>query len=552
MTNETASNSQPSNPWIVRTTTGLVKGHAENGVTAFRGIPYAEKPIGDRRFRRAEPIAPWEGVFNAATSGDACSQYRPARKSAGNWEGTEDCLWLNVVVPRPAHSPGTDAPAIDPEANRPVVVYFHGGSNIHGSANKPLLSGEYFTQAIDCVYVAVNYRVGIFGQLALGEGTHTPDDMDTNAGHSDLLTALRWIHDNARVFGGDPDRVTIMGESSGGSMVTSLLATPSAKGLFSAAIAQSPAPMIAHTRANAKYWTDFAARWLQRMRAEESLPLDQRAPVRQAPPELSDEELQAATADLLTAEHAILGRLSDEMVRFHADNPISKAGPFAPVIDGDLLPQHPLTPGAMMDVPLLIGSNRNEYDMMHLEPKSSSIQYERSRTFAHAISGSAAHATDILERHYGGPKSRKLKGRFFGDALFTGPSWYLAQHHPSHRAWVYRLDTTTPFLRYTGMGAVHALDLPILFQRYDQDKGRIAILLGGRDEMRATSVAMQSRWRQFVHSHDPGFDPYSLGFATQVFDAHFPTGEQTIYDPQPELREAWAQVQWDKQEETLD
>ena len=75
MITETSANSQPANPWIVRTTTGLIKGHAETGVTAFRGIPYAEKPTGERRFRRAEPIAPWEGVFNAATSGDACSQY---------------------------------------------------------------------------------------------------------------------------------------------------------------------------------------------------------------------------------------------------------------------------------------------------------------------------------------------------------------------------------------------------------------------------------------------------------------------------------------------
>ncbi|MDC7104163.1 carboxylesterase family protein [Corynebacterium falsenii] len=567
--------------WIINTTTGPVKGHAETGVAAFRGIPYAAPPVGELRFRRAQPIEPWEEVFHADASGHPCPQYHAgSRRSEGTWEGDEDCLWLNVVVPRDTANDAADAAdstVIDTDAKRPVVVYIHGGSNVHGSAASPMLSGEYFATSIDCVYVGVNYRVGILGQMSLGYGTYTSDDMDTNPGHSDLVTAIRWVHDNAAAFGGDPGRITIMGESSGGSMVSALLATPQLEGIISAGIAQSPAATIVHTPTTVGPWVDFAARWYQRMVDEKDVPPAKRAPVNTAPPELDGPALKKATEALLQADAKMLGQLSDELVRYQADNPESTAGPFAPLVDGDLLPRHPLEPGAMLDVPLLVGSNRNEYDMMRLEAKPSSMQLRRSQTFAGLFAAAADAASDaasdtaadkasddsstdaaaqasaatadlgprglqILREHYKDGRSRSMVGRFFGDAIFTAPAWRMASNHPSGHAWVYRLDTTTPFLRLSGIGSMHALDLPILFQRYDLDKGRVALLLGGRDDFRITTAAMHNRWRRFIHHRDPGFDPYCHGYATQIFDSKIPGGERTEYDPQSSLRQAWEKV----------
>lgn len=525
------------NPWIVETTSGPIKGHKENGVVAFRGIPYAEAPIGALRFKRAQPKKPWSEVFHADSSGPFAPQYRPEpRKTGGTRFGNPDCLWLNVVVPEQGAERG---PVFNPEANRPIVVWIHGGSNVHGSAAQPIFSGEYFAADMDCVYVAVNYRVGFLGQLAVREGSFGPEGAETNLGHSDLIAAIRWIHANAAVFGGDASRITIMGESSGGSMVNALLATPSLEGIIRGAISQSPAGNIVHSPQHAREWTDLAARWFRRMTQEQSLPVKERTKVRVSPPELSRAELQQATEEMLQADALALGQLSDELVRYQAANPHSISGPFAPVIDGDLLPQHPLAPGATLDIPLLTGTNMNEYDMMRLEPNPRRVQRKRAQNFARVH---GRHGMEILEKHYSAATSRLMTGRFFGDSIFTAPTWQLARNHTPGKAWLYRLDTTTPFLRRSGMGTVHALDLPLLFRRYREDKGRIALLFGGRKSFKATTAAMHERWRAFIHEGDPGFAPYSADFSTLIFDAKFPRAEELQQDPQSELRRAWANV----------
>lgn len=525
------------NPWVVNTSSGPIKGHKENGVVAFRGIPYAEPPIGPLRFKRARPIAPWTEVYHADRSGPFCAQYRPApKKTGGRRFGSEDCLWLNVVVPDANAKAGE---VFNREAHRPIVVWIHGGSNVHGSAAQPMFSGEYFASSMDCVFVAVNYRVGILGQLAVGEGTYGPDNVETNPGHSDLIAAIQWIHSNAAAFGADPDRLTIMGESSGGSMVNALLATPSLRDIVRGAISQSPAGNMVHSRRHAKEWTDRAARWFYRLEREQRLPVKERTRVRVDPPELSSAALREATQAMLTADAAILGQLSDELVRYQAANPHSIPGPFAPLIDNDLLPRHPLAPGATLDIPLLTGTNLNEYDMMRLEPNPRRVQRQRANNFARVH---GERGMEILEKHYASASSRLMTGRFFGDSIFTAPTWQLARNHAPGKAWLYRLDTTTPFLRRAGIGSMHALDLPILFRRYREDKGRVALLMGGREDLHATSVAMHDRWRAFIHDGDPGFAPYSTDFSTLIFDATLPRAEQLQTDPQSELRQAWERV----------
>ncbi|WP_296107110.1 carboxylesterase family protein [uncultured Corynebacterium sp.] len=521
--------------WIVETTTGPVKGHAETGVVAFRGIPYAQPPRGDLRFRRARPVEPWIEPLIANHPGDYCAQYR--NKSVG-WVGSEDCLWLNIVVPNTAaRSDQRQSHMINRDARRPIVVYFHGGSNVHGSANEPLLTGQYFAQAMDAVVVAVNYRVGIVGQLSLNYsagtgavGTESATRADSNPGLSDLVMAIRWVHDNVEAFGGDPARITIMGESSGGAMVTALTVVPELRGIIAGAIAQSPPVAMVHSPA-------AAGRWADRARAEN--------------PDLND--ISAMQLAHLTER---LNVINDDYLEF--------SGPFAPTVDGDLMTRHPLavpqptsrdersnersnepdeegreksrddgTPAA--NIPLLIGTNADEYVVMRWERMSTRAQRARIRRFAQSIGG---RAPDILAEYYRGGRTRAECGRFAGDALFLASSLQLASRWPQGKAWMYRLDLTTPSLRLSGLGATHALDLPLLFERYDSGKGPDALYLGGYDQMRATSVVMQTRWKNFIHCGNPGFRPLSDRFATQIFNA----GENTVEDPSGELRRAWADV----------
>ncbi|TYR17636.1 carboxylesterase family protein [Corynebacterium urealyticum] len=529
----------PGDFWTVQTTTGAVKGHAETGTAAFRGIPYAQPPIGSRRFRRAEPIEPWEGTFEARADGEYCYQFR---NKATGWIGSEDCLWLSVVVPRgtargnnttnadsatdvdtatdaePATGADT-APArinkehaIDATARRPIAVHLHGGSNVHGSAADPQRSGEHFAQATDSIYVGVNYRLGMFGQLFFGEG-FDDERIDTNAGLSDIIEALKWIQANARAFGGDPERITIFGESSGGAMVTALMTSPALEGVIAGAIAQSPAGAMVHTPENAKYWREQAMVELARIRGL----VDKEKAKAEAKSKDTDKHKDAGTGaepapatgglsvdDLFDATATELGEITEALVAHNLRYAPGVSGPFAPIVDGDLLPKHPLAKGAQRDLPLLVGYNRDEYRLMRWEPLRTKHQWSRTV----ALAGHVSTDVDELLQHYKGVQRRSAVGEFTGHAIFVAPAYLLAEQHPTGKVWFYRLDMTTPSLELSGMGATHALDLPLLFRRVDTSRGKLALALGGAKQMNRTSEAMLRRWRAFLHDLDPGFERY--------------------------------------------
>lgn len=218
----------------VRSDRGLVEGlaTADNAITVFRGIPYAAPPVGDLRWRPPKPALPWKGVLKADHFSRSCMQ--AAASSLGPWteeymdqnERSEDCLYLNVWTG------GTSG-------KRPVFLWIHGGAFDQGSTSVALYNGEALARK-GIVVVTINYRLGAFGffahpELTLESGTHSSG----NYGLLDAVAALRWVKANIAAFGGDPDRVTIAGQSAGASAVHALLASPLAKGLFHAAIAQS-------------------------------------------------------------------------------------------------------------------------------------------------------------------------------------------------------------------------------------------------------------------------------------------------------------------------
>ncbi len=215
---------------LVETAKGLLRGITEGSIAVFRGIPYAKPPIGTLRWRPPQEFPAWTGERDATEFGAPCPQpvVPPPFGVSSQW--SEDCLTLNIWTPATAFKDGR---------KRPVLFWIHGGAFLIGAGSQPLYEGSHLA-ALDAVVVTINYRMGALGFLAHPSlSAEQPGGPLGNYGLLDQIAALRWVHDNIAQFGGDTDNVTIMGESSGGVSVTSLMISPLAKGLYSKAIAQS-------------------------------------------------------------------------------------------------------------------------------------------------------------------------------------------------------------------------------------------------------------------------------------------------------------------------
>ncbi len=209
-------------PHVVKVTGGAIVGSEDGRLNEYLGVPFAAPPLGDLRWRPPQPVVAWEGVRATRAFSPACAQ-------TATWISnpkSEDCLYLNIWAPKEAKG-------------LPVIVWIHGGAMDSGAAAVPVQNGANLAKR-GAVVVTVNYRLGIFGFYASPElSAESPEHVSGNQGVLDQIAALRWVRTNIAAFGGDPDRVTIMGNSSGGESVALLVASPLAKGLFQRAIAES-------------------------------------------------------------------------------------------------------------------------------------------------------------------------------------------------------------------------------------------------------------------------------------------------------------------------
>src|ERR1700739_3689903 len=386
---------------VVETTHGPVRGTDDGPIRTWKGIRYAAPPLGDLRFRIPQPPQRWTEVVDATCFGPACPQPTPPNVplDLGAPQG-EDCLSLNIWASSDT-APG-DA--------KPVMVWLHGGAYILGSSGQPLYDGRTLAGDGDVVVVTVNYRLGVLGFLDFSSFDTAGRRFDLNIGLHDVLAALRWVRDNIAAFGGDPERVTLFGESAGAGIVTTLLAVPAAEGLFAGAIAESSPATSVYDRARARR---VAVSFLDRLA---SAPSD-----------------AGGLTDVPIA--AILAASQEVFDEVPVRNPGTLA--FVPIVDGDLLPDYPVRlaqEGRPHPVPLIIGTNKHEAALFRL--MKSPLMPITPRALTSMFAQIAAEQPDLqlpTEEQIGSAYSRlRRKARSLSiatDAGFRMPSVWLAEGH---------------------------------------------------------------------------------------------------------------------------
>lgn len=486
-------------PPTVATEAGLVEGtisiHAEGPVCIWRGIPYAEAV----RFQHPNPPSPWQGVRAATSYWPPCPQRIPGIPLAIGAHGDhsdEACLVLNVF------SQAADT------ARRPVMVWIHGGAFLLGSAD--MYDAAHLAASGEIVAVTINYRLGVLGFLDLGGALDDPG-IPSNLGLRDQIAALRWVRDNIAAFGGDPDRVTIAGESAGSVSVSLLMLCPQATPLFHGAIMQSGALTIAHEAGRAQI---LACRFIELLgEPAPTLELLQALPVRR----------------LLEIQQAVQQEMSAD-------------APGLPWYDGDLLPAtladaHSAPTPA---IPLLAGNNRDEYRSFEILP-GGIRQRQRNRLETLLRRGFGDHATDGIMAQY--PATRAGSLQLATDLYFAMPTLHFAERHAANApTWLYRFDITNPLL-----GAAHGFDLLYLFDMH----GLLPSALRGgplRGVRAALASRMRRHWIEFVRDGRPGlawpqFEPVRR--QTMLFNRV----DEVADDPEMSRRMAWSEP--DRSEPTV-
>ena len=481
----------------VASSAGAVRGKLlDGGVRAFKGIPYAEPPVGVLRFQRPQRRAPWSGVREAIRYGATAPQKMstgPASDLVPNViEPGDDYLNLNIWTPEGAR-------------DLPVMVFIHGGSWSIGSGAIAGYDGAKFARD-GVVLVTINYRLGIEGFVWFGEG-------EPNLGMLDQVCALEWVRDNIASYGGDPDAVTVFGESAGGMSVGTLLAMPAAKGLFRRAIAQSGGAYHAIDAPSAKLVANRIADIVGVGHSREAL-------VTVASERLLDAQLQIATE---VARHR--KRFGDAGANGLA---------FEPVIDGTSLPALPIDAirrGSAEGVDVMIGNNAEE-GLFLFAPTGVVTKTKRWLLpfAARRVGLPAFEAVRVYSASRPDARPGDLLSDMFGDAIDAIPTIRVAEGHPG--SYVYEFAWRSP--AFGGeLGACHGVELPFVFDNLDSPDW--AALTQGVGPQAVADVVHRA-WVDFASTGDPGWRAYSTADrAVMRFDIE----SAVVVDPRPTIRALW-------------
>lgn len=449
---------------VVRVDSGALRGASHGEVEVFRGIPYAAAPVGALRWRAPDPAIAWEGIREAVTAGPACPQ-PPAPQYGEVGVTSEDCLYLDVW--RPA---GAEA-----SANLPVMVWIHGGAFVIGSGSLPLYDGAALVRR-DVIVMSINYRLGRLGFLAHPALSAEQGGASGNYGLLDQIEALRWVERNIAAFGGDPDNVTVFGESSGGLSILALMTSPMAEGLFDKAIVQSGAGLAV-----------FGS-------------------LRGGP--FSAEAQGSAWA----ATRGISDATPDSMRDLTAGQVLEGQMIAGPTVDGVVLRRSPgdaFRRGEQARIPLIVGANSYEASLGFL-----------TEAFARGVVGETYDT--LLAKYAEREPVDQARLTLIGELFGVQPARFIAREHSrtGSSSFLYYFDQVRASQRGQMHGAPHGGELPYMFATpahfFTEWPGQASPEWDGRD--RRISETMIGYWTAFARSGDPNHDGAPAWQAAQTAD----------------------------------
>jgi para-nitrobenzyl esterase len=460
-------------PQNITIESGKISGQALGGnkdVMAFKGIPYAKAPVGSLRWKPPEKVEAWEGIRESTAYGPVCVQPDVLLAWGVKFgKQSEDCLSLNVW---------TAAKSADDR--RPVMMWIHGGGNVAGANQIPTNDGEALARQ-GVVVVSINYRIGIFGYFAHPLlSKESPDKVSGNYGLLDMIAALKWIQDNIKAFGGDPDRVTIFGESAGATNVSFLMASPFAKGLFHRAIAESGTSLgLRSSRHLRERWYGNEPMEKQGERIVKDLGYSEAADLVMALRSLSAEKLvEGSKASML---------------------PAPGKNTFGPVIDGWALPDDLMTlfeEGKQNLVPLMAGTNADEMTLFIPKPPFDNV--EAYQSMVKKMYGT--FADDVLAKYpVNKPQDiRKSMCDSQGDAIFVASTrrFVRSMQKAGGQAYLYHYTMAWPG-RLAAVGAFHGGEMIFVFDNVSRSKEPFG------EKHRNLAKVMSGYWVQFAATGNP-------------------------------------------------
>ncbi len=493
---------------VAYTSAGALAGTTEGGVAVWRGVSYAQQPVGERRFLAPGPLAPWTGVRDAKEHGPLPPQGRSFVGGGRDDPKIRDEACLTVTVWSP-----------DTSGALPVMVWIPGGAFVYGAGQLQLYNGSRLAATGDVVVVNVTYRIGVFGGFELGS---LGAGFDDNLCLRDQIAALQWVRENIAAFGGDPERVTVFGESAGATSVLALLASPAAEGLFARAIAQSPAlPLIADVDTRAEQ----AQRFLH--------------------------EVGAGAAELKELPQRRLRRAAGVLQGQSASATPTLA--YGLTYGVELLPRHPLDAaarGEIARIPLIVGTNSHEASMFAwtkppmLPTTVDGVDAYFARRAPDA--GGSNVKDHVLAAYPDYPRRRALIA-IGSDVMFSAPMWEFADAYSAHApTYVYRFDHATWTLRALGLGATHGSEIVHIQHSYGSYLGRKLHPLGRRVQP-AVGRRMQRTWLDFATKGWTAGTTWSDDWqqydterrAIRIIES---ARDVTVEDPDVVRRLAWSQV----------
>lgn len=485
---------------VVETKNGKVEGFEADGMYKWFGIPYAKPPVGELRFKRSVPCDNWDGIKQTSAFGNRPYQFATMGgigKDMKSVPESEDCLYVNVWAPKQAKK-------------APVFVWIYGGANTVGEGSDPQYFGESFTKD-GIIYINFNYRVGPLGFYNF---SMYDDSFDSNCAVSDMINALKWVKENIEVFGGDPDNITIAGESAGGTGVYSMLSAPSAKGLFNKAIAQSGLPGSISTPKSQELNIGL---FLEQMNMKkEGINKLKTMPI---------EEMYSA------AEYVC------------QRNCVSYPGILlpGPVID-DLIPMNPweaMESGSAEGVDVIFGTCHDEGSLFY-EAKMFPISWKQVEKML-ALS-ECSEKLEVLMKLYSGKSEKQAMMELGRDRAFWADHIKCINAQCTHgKGYEYRFDFATVVLKANGLNAMHSSDIGPALDTYAGNFNEQT----PKERIDRIHKYMHGAWVNFAKNGDPNgtipilWEPYTDEKRTTFI---FNDECSVEYNPNYEEFEVWKDI----------